>query len=75
MANIFVAMELKAGRRVTQVTRRRAMADFASFVRMVVDEYADADLIRVVMDNLSTHKEKTCLRFHSSPASRISRDL
>jgi hypothetical protein len=63
MANVFVAMELKAGRRVTRVTRRRAMADFASFVRMVVDEYPDAGVIRLVVDNLSTHKEKA---FHQA---------
>jgi len=58
MVNIFLAVEFKAGRRVAQVTRRRAMTDFALFVRMVVDEYGDADVIRLVMDNLSTHKEK-----------------
>jgi len=60
-ANIFVAVEFKAGRRITQVTPRRAMTDFALFLRMVVDQYPDADLIRVVMDNLSTHKEKALI--------------
>jgi len=58
-ANIFVAVELKAGRRVTQVTERRTMTDFARFVRMLVDEYPDAEVIRLVIDNLSTHKEKS----------------
>ena len=71
-ANIFVAMELKAGRRVTQVTERRTMVDFASFVRMVVDEYPDADIIRLVMDNLSTHKEKAFYQaFDRDEAERI----
>lgn len=71
-ANIFVAMELKAGRRVTRVTRRRTMTDFASFVRMVVDEYPDAEVIRLVVDNLSTHKEKAFRQaFDEDEADRI----
>jgi hypothetical protein len=40
--NIFVAVEFKAGKRVTQVTERRTMKDFALFVKMLVDEYPDA---------------------------------
>ena len=58
-ANIFVAVELKAGKRVTQVTERRTMVDFALFVRMLVDEYPGVEVIRLVTDNLSTHKEKS----------------
>ena len=62
-ANIFMAVELQAGKRVTQVTERRTMTDFALFVKMLVDEYADAEVIRLVTDNLSTHKEKS---FHET---------
>lgn len=58
-ANIFMAVEFKAGRRVTQVTERRTMTDFARFVRMLVDEYPGVEVIRLVTDNLSTHKEKS----------------
>jgi transposase len=58
-ANIFVAVEFKAGKRVTQVTKRRTMKDFARFVRMFVDEeYPGVELVRLVTDNLNTHKEK-----------------
>jgi hypothetical protein len=42
-------------RRVT-VAARRANADFAHAMRRLVDEdYPDAEVIRVVLDNLSTH--------------------
>nr|QNO48805.1 hypothetical protein IMBEDNDK_00015 [Methanosarcinales archaeon ANME-2c ERB4] len=59
-ANIFVAVEFKAGKRVTQVTKRRTMVDFAQFMKMLVDkEYPDVENIRLVMDNLNTHKEKS----------------
>jgi len=37
-ANIFMAVEFKAGKRVTQVTERRTMKDYALFVKMLVDE-------------------------------------
>ena len=58
-ANIFVALEFKAGKRVTQVTERRTMTDFAQFVKILVDEeYPDAEVVRLVTDNLNTPKEK-----------------
>jgi hypothetical protein len=59
-ANIFMAVEFKAGKRVTRVTERRTMKDFASFVKMLVDEEYpdDVEVIRLVTDNLNTHKEK-----------------
>jgi hypothetical protein len=59
-ANIFMAVEFKAGKRLTQVTKRRTRVDFAQFVKMLVDEeYPDVENIRLVMDNLNTHNEKS----------------
>ncbi|NQE04975.1 hypothetical protein C5S32_03795 [ANME-1 cluster archaeon GoMg1] len=71
-ANIFVAVEFKAGKRVTQVTKRRTMKDFALFVKMLVDEYPDVEVIRLVTDNLNTHKEKAFYEtFSKEEAERI----
>nr|QNO52373.1 hypothetical protein CJELADDK_00052 [Methanosarcinales archaeon ANME-1 ERB6] len=59
-ANIFVAVEIKAGKRVTQVTERRTRKDFALFVKMLVDgKYQNVEVIRLVVDNLNTHNEKS----------------
>ena len=59
-ANIFMAVEFKAGKRVTQVTERRTMTDFAQFMKvLVIDEYSEAEVLRVVSDNLNIHKEKS----------------
>jgi len=70
--NIFVAVEFKAGKRVTQVTERRTMKDFALFVKMLVDEYPDPKVIRLVTDNLNTHKEKAFYEtFSKEEAERI----
>ena len=72
-ANIFVAVEFKAGKHVTQVTKRRTMKDFALFVKMLVDgKYSDVEVIRLVMDNLNTHNEKAFYRaFSRDEAERI----
>ena len=57
-ANIFMAVEFKAGKRMTQVTTNRTKKDFAQFVKAVLDKYLETKNIRLVMDNLNTHKEK-----------------
>jgi len=59
-ANIFMAVEFKAGKRATQVTKSRTMKDFAQFMKnLVTEKYSEAEVIRVVMDNLNIHKEKS----------------
>jgi len=72
-ANIFMAVESKAGKRVIQVTKRRTMVDFAQFIKMLVDEeYPDVKNIRFVIDNLNTHKEKSFYEaFSEKEAKRI----
>ena len=59
-SNIFIAVEFKAGKRVTQVTKRRTMKDFAQFVKILVTEkYSEAEVIRLVTENLNIHKKKS----------------
>lgn len=72
-ANIFMAVEFKAGKRMTRVTKRRTMEDFALFVKILVDdEYPDVEVIRLVVDNLNTHKEKAFYEtFSKDEAERI----
>jgi hypothetical protein len=54
--NLFIALQPLLGWRHTQVTARRTSLDFAHFLRDLVDvHFPDATLIRVVLDNLSTH--------------------
>lgn len=56
-ANIFMAVEFKAGKRRTRVTSHRTKRDFAKFVRHLVDKvYPDVECIHIVLDNLNTHK-------------------
>jgi len=55
--NIFLFCEPQAGWRHVAVTAQRTMEDFAQQMKWLVDErYPHADVIRVVLDNLNTHK-------------------
>jgi len=56
-ANLFLAVEPLAGRRMISVTDRRTAVDFANFLRRVSDEFCkEAERITIVLDNLNTHK-------------------
>ena len=55
-ANLFMAFEPLAGRRVVEVTDRRTAVDFARFLKRLLDEvYPAAERVVLVTDNLNTH--------------------
>ena len=55
--NLFVICEPRAGWRHVAVTERRTMEDFAHQMRWLADSaYPEAEKIRVVLDNLNTHR-------------------
>ncbi len=58
---IFIAVEPKGGKRLTQVRKRRTARDYAWFLRKLEREYPDADVIRLVQDNLNTHCKKSLI--------------
>ena len=56
VANLFMTFEPLAGRRHVTVTERRTGVDWAHVVKALVDEqYPQAQVIALVMDNLNTH--------------------
>ncbi|KZX14404.1 hypothetical protein MBFIL_08830 [Methanobrevibacter filiformis] len=61
-ANIFVAVDFKGGKRDIMVTDRRTKADFAHYIKHLVDDvFPDAKKLRIVMDNLNTHTYSSIL--------------
>jgi transposase len=75
--NLFVAMDVhRPWRRVT-VTERRTAQDYAARLRALVDvDYPQAERIRVVQDNLSTHTPGALYEaFPAAEARRILRRL
>ncbi len=71
-ANVHVAFEPFTGWRRVEVTERRRKSEFAEEVRRLAEEdYPDAEQIRLVLDNLSTH---TAAAFYESfPAEQARR--
>ena len=75
--NLFLACEPLAGWRHVAVTERRTMQDFARRMRWLVDEaYPEAEVVRVVLDNLNTHRRASLYEtFPAEEARRIARRL
>jgi transposase len=62
--NVFCAVEPKAGRYINVVTERRCGSDFARFIKSLSEKYNHAEKIVLVLDNLSTHKEKHLIEYY-----------
>lgn len=54
--NLLLVCEPRRGWRDVTVTTTRNRIDFAHAMKQLVHAYASADVIRVVLDNLNTHK-------------------
>ena len=73
-ANLFVFLDAHRAWRRVKVTDRRTAQDFAHCMRDLVDlHYPDAERIRVVMDNLSTHSAAAL--YQALPAAEARRVL
>lgn len=55
VCNIFMASEPLKGKRYAQVTNYKKKADWAKFIKIIIEKYSDADRITLVMDNYGTH--------------------
>ena len=53
--NVFLACEPLAGRRFVDILETKTKRDWACFLETIADEYKNAQLITLVMDNLNTH--------------------
>jgi len=76
-ANVFMFLDAHRPWRHAKVTERRTALDFAECMRDLVDRhYPTAELIRVVLDNLSTHTAASVYEaFPPEEARRILRRL
>ena len=69
--NLFLTCEPKRGWRHVAVTQRRTMQDFAHQMRWLVDQaYPDAPVIRLVLDNLNTHRGASLYEPFPAPEAR-----
>ena len=72
-ANLFFVVEPLAGKRQVSTTSQRTKRDYAEQLRWLVDVgYPDAEMIRLVQDNLNTHTPGALYdAFPASEARRI----
>ena len=75
--NLFLVCEPLAGWRHVAITERRTMQDFAQQMRWLVDEaYPEIAVVRVVLDNLNTHRVASLYEtFPAQEARRIAKRL
>ena len=71
VANIYLCFDRHRGWRHTKVTKTKTATDFAELMRELVDvHYPDAERIRVVLDNLNTHRPASLYRAFPAPEAR-----
>lgn len=72
-SNIFVAVNPKEGKRFIKVTDTRTKADFANFIKDLVEvHYSKVGYIQIVLDNLNTHFEGSLIEtFGKREAAKI----
>ena len=69
--NLFVVMDVHRPWRKVTVTERRTAQDYAVRLRELVDvDFPDAERIRVVQDNLSTHTAGSLYEAFPAPEAR-----
>ena len=76
-ANLFLSFEPLAGWRHVEVTEQRTKVDFARQMKALVDvHYPEAEVIRLVCDNLNTHSPASLYEaFPPEEARRITQKL
>jgi hypothetical protein len=68
MCHVFIAFEPHTGQRFIQVREHRTKADYAEFMRWLLEEhYRGVEVIRLVQDNLNTHSPASFYEVLSAP--------
>ena len=75
--NLFLTCEPRRGWHPVAITQQRTMRDFAQQMQWLLDEaYPDSSVVRVVLDNLNTHRMASLYEaFPPAEARRIARRL
>ena len=65
-ANIFCAVEPRAGKHITKVTPTRSGPEFAKMLMAIARRYPAVSTIHLVMDNLSTHFVSSVIKHYGN---------
>ena len=76
VCNLMMICEPKRGFRQVEITDRRTKIEFAHSMKRIVELYPEATTIRVVLDNLNTHKKASLYEaFPAGQARELARKL
>ena len=71
-----MAYNIHTGERRVEVRERRTANDYAEFMQALVNSQPQATTIRIIEDNLNTHKDGSFYtRFHAAEARRLSKKI
>lgn len=74
--SLFISFEPATGQRFVSVRERRTAQDFAQEMQQLVARYPNAEVIRVVLDNLNTHSPAALYQtFSPEEARRLTQKL
>ena len=69
--NLFLSCEPRRGWRDVAITQQRTMQTFAHQIRWLVDEaYPEAEVVRLVLDNLNKHRKASLYETFPAPEAR-----
>lgn len=68
---LLAGMNLITGEIIPLVRETHTSSDFIDFLKIVDAKYPDADQIRIVLDNLSTHSSKEAIAYLSGHPGRF----
>jgi transposase len=76
VCDLMMICEPKRGFRQVEITDRRTKIEFAHSMKQIADRYPEASVIRVVLDNLNTHKMASLYEaFPAEQARNLARKL
>lgn len=76
VCDLMMICEPKRGFRHVAITDRRTKIEFAQCMKQIVELYPDASVVRVVLDNLNTHKLASLYEaFPAEQARKLARRL
>lgn len=74
--SLFICFEPAVGYRQVTVSKRRTSSDFAQQMQLLVARYPEAEVLRVVLDNLNTHTPAALYQtFPAEEARRLTQKL
>lgn len=73
---VLLAYDMDSGKRFVVVSERRTKADYAKFMKKLLEQYPEAESIQLIQDNLNTHNYSSFIEnFEKNEATAMRRKI